>query len=124
MRDLLAFCDAEQRWLRQTIESLVRIESPTTDKRAVDACGARVAELMREIGGAVEVIAQPEAGNHVLGVFTGPTAATPTHVPTKRLLLLGHFDTVWDIGQIERMPLVERDGRLFGPGIFDMKGGL
>jgi glutamate carboxypeptidase len=39
-------------------------------------------------------------------------------------LLLGHFDTVWDVGQLERMPL-RRDGdRLCGPGVFDMKAGI
>ncbi len=41
-----------------------------------------------------------------------------------RILLLGHFDTVWPVGQLARMPLVERDGRLFGPGVFDMKAGI
>jgi glutamate carboxypeptidase len=39
-------------------------------------------------------------------------------------LLLGHFDTVWPVGTLERMPVGVRDGRLHGPGVFDMKGGL
>jgi glutamate carboxypeptidase len=40
------------------------------------------------------------------------------------VLLLGHFDTVWEVGQVDRMPF-RRDGdRLFGPGIFDMKAGI
>lgn len=124
MRDLLTFCEAEQSWLRATIESLVRIESPTPDKSAVDRCGAHVAALMREMGGAVEIVPQARAGNHVLGVFAQPTTPTESHVPTTRIVLLGHFDTVWDVGQIDRMPVVERSGKLFGPGIFDMKGGL
>ncbi|MEO7271230.1 MAG: M20 family metallopeptidase, partial [Vicinamibacterales bacterium] len=41
-----------------------------------------------------------------------------------QILILGHFDTVWDLGQSDRMPLREVDGRLYGPGIFDMKAGL
>jgi glutamate carboxypeptidase len=40
------------------------------------------------------------------------------------VLLLGHFDTVWPMGQIQRQPLHVRDGRLFGPGVLDMKAGL
>jgi glutamate carboxypeptidase len=40
------------------------------------------------------------------------------------VLLLGHFDTVWPVGQLARQPLVERDGRMFGPGVYDMKAGL
>jgi glutamate carboxypeptidase len=115
MRDLLTFCEAEQPWLRSTIERLVAIESPTPDKAAVDACGAEVARVMREMGGAVDVIPQSAAGDHVRGVFgTG----------ARGVLLLGHFDTVWDNGTLARMPIVERGGRLFGPGVFDMKGGL
>ena len=124
MRDLLTFCEDEQPWLRETIEQLVAIESPTGDKIAVDRCGAEVGRLMREMGGEVEVIAQPVAGDHVRGVFPRPTSASKGHVPTTRVLLLGHFDTVWDAGTLARMPIVERDGRLHGPGIFDMKGGL
>ncbi|MDQ3169040.1 MAG: M20 family metallopeptidase [Acidobacteriota bacterium] len=115
MRDLLTFCEAEQPWLRSMIETLVGIESPTTDKQAVDTCGREVARVMREMGGEVEVMPQAVAGDHVRGVFGEGS---------QRILLLGHFDTVWDLGQIERMPIVERSGRLFGPGIFDMKGGL
>jgi glutamate carboxypeptidase len=42
----------------------------------------------------------------------------------RTVMLLGHFDTVWDVGQIERMPLREQDGRLYGPGVFDMKASI
>jgi len=121
MRDLLKFCDAEQPWLRAAIESLVRIESPTTSKAAVDRCGGEVARLAREAGGVVEVMPQATAGDHVRAVFG--TSATGKNQPG-RILVLGHFDTVWDVGTLDRMPLVERDGKLFGPGIFDMKAGL
>jgi glutamate carboxypeptidase len=38
--------------------------------------------------------------------------------------MLGHFDTVWPVGQLARMPLLQRDGKLFGPGVLDMKAGL
>src|SRR5262249_29840774 len=40
-------------------------------------------------------------------------------------LILGHFDTVWPMGTIDRLPFrVDEDGRAFGPGIFDMKASL
>ncbi len=38
--------------------------------------------------------------------------------------MLGHFDTVWPIGTLARMPVREEKGRLFGPGVFDMKASL
>lgn len=40
------------------------------------------------------------------------------------LLALCHMDPVWPLGTLARMPLVERDGTLRGPGVFDMKGGV
>lgn len=39
-------------------------------------------------------------------------------------LLLGHCDTVWPLGTLTAMPAEIRDGRLTGPGVYDMKGGL
>jgi glutamate carboxypeptidase len=39
-------------------------------------------------------------------------------------MILGHFVTVWGLGQIERMPFRTVDGRLHGPGIYDMKSGI
>ena len=39
-------------------------------------------------------------------------------------LLIGHCDTVWPVGTLATMPVEIRDGSLWGPGTFDMKGGL
>ena len=39
-------------------------------------------------------------------------------------MLLGHMDTGWDVGTINKMPCREKKGRLFGPGVYDMKGGI
>src|SRR5205807_1281327 len=39
-------------------------------------------------------------------------------------LVLGHVDTVWPPGTVARMPVALRDGRLSGPGVYDMKAGL
>jgi glutamate carboxypeptidase len=115
VRALLDFCDAERQWLLDTIEALVRLESPSLDKAAVDRCGDELAARLAAIGARVERLRQPERGDHVRAEFgTGE----------RQVLLLGHFDTVWAAGQIERMPLVERDGRLHGPGVFDMKSGI
>jgi glutamate carboxypeptidase len=101
--------------LLETIESLVRLESPTSDKAAVDRCGAELAARMEAIGARVSRIKASRAGDHLRAEF-GDGA--------RQVLLLGHFDTVWDVGQLERMPF-RRDGdRLCGPGVFDMKAGI
>src|SRR4026207_11140 len=109
------FCRREAGWLLDTIEALVRLESPTTDKAAVDRCGRDLAARLQAIGGRVTTLPRTDRGDHLLSEF-GCGAA--------QLLLLGHFDTVWPLGTLERMPLVRTDGKLHGPGVFDMKAGI
>jgi len=113
--DLQHFCRAQHGWLLETVEALVRLESPTTEKGAVDACGAELASRLAAIGGRVTPLPRTSRGDHLLAEF-GCGAS--------QVLLLGHFDTVWPVGQLGRMPLAREDGRLHGPGIFDMKAGI
>ena len=40
------------------------------------------------------------------------------------LLLLGHLDTVWPVGTLAKMPFKTRGGKVFGPGVLDMKAGV
>jgi len=115
MRDLLTFCEAEQGWLLDTIRALAAIESPTQDKGAVDHCGRELQQRLEAIGARVTRHAQESVGDHLRAEF-------PSSGP--QVLILGHFDTVWDIGQIETMPVREVDGRLHGPGVYDMKAGI
>lgn len=117
MPTLREFCDDRHDWLIGVLAELVRLESPTTDPAAVDRCGERLAERLREMEGAVERIPSPTSGAHLRATFGSGSAP-------RQIMLLGHFDTVWPVGQIERMPLRESDGRLYGPGVFDMKAGI
>jgi glutamate carboxypeptidase len=116
MSELLRYCQAEQPWLRELIETLVRLESPSDNKAAVDRCGDELARRLAALGAAVERVRQSLRGDHVRARWDGAGSA--------QILLLGHFDTVWSVGAIDAMPLQERDGRLYGPGVFDMKAGI
>lgn len=115
MRDLLSFCEAQREWLTETLETLVRLESPSTDKPALDRCGHELVTRLSAIGGRVETLSQVRAGDHVRAEFGHGD---------RQVLLLGHFDTVWPVGQLRRMPLRHEHGCVFGPGTFDMKAGL
>jgi glutamate carboxypeptidase len=112
---LLDWCHRERAWVRDTIEHLVTLESPSTDKAAVDRCGRELASRLEAIGASVTRLDGGDRGDHIAAGFAG---AAPG------VLILGHFDTVWPVGQIARMPLREESGRLHGPGIFDMKAGI
>jgi glutamate carboxypeptidase len=118
--DLLQFCRAERDWLLNTVEALVSVESPTLDKAAVDRCGVELANRLEEFGGTVTRLPGGDRADHLRVEFSSSGAA----IDTRPILLLGHFDTVWPIGQLERMPLRRENGRLYGPGVFDMKAGI
>ena len=123
--DLLAFCESETAWLRDIIEALVRLESPSDDKAAVDRCGAELVRRLKDIGADVRCVRQDTRGDHVRAEWEGTHTGKGTGEKGQgQILLLGHFDTVWPVGTLERMPLKEKDGRLHGPGIFDMKSGI
>jgi glutamate carboxypeptidase len=112
---LLDYCRDRQDWLLDLIHALVAIESPTDDKAAVDRCGALLATRLQAIGAEVTTVPQPEAGDHLVARFGSGS---------RQVLVIGHFDTVWPIGQIGRMPIREEAGRLHGPGVLDMKAGI
>jgi glutamate carboxypeptidase len=115
MRELLRFCEAERAWLLETIRALAARESPSHDKAAVDDCGRELERRLDAIGARVTRIPQQAVGDHLRAEFgSGPS----------QILMLGHFDTVWNVGQLHAMPVREVDGRLHGPGVFDMKAGI
>jgi glutamate carboxypeptidase len=110
-----AVCAREREWVVEFVRALVSHESPSTDRGALDACGAFLAGRLAAAGASVTRLAAGSTTDHVLATWPG---AGP------RVLLVGHFDTVWPVGQLARRPLHESDGKLFGPGVLDMKGGL
>ena len=97
---------------------LVEIESPTTDKAAVDRVGAVVAAELRQLGAQVTVHETTHAGDHILGRWD------PTGRDEIGILTLCHMDTVYPLGTLARQPCREADGCLMGPGTMDMKGSI
>jgi glutamate carboxypeptidase len=108
-------CAARLDWLVETTAMLARIESPSGNRAALGVCGDAIAALLAESGASVERIESPTAGAHLRASLGSGS---------RQVLLLGHFDTVWPVGTLETMPVDIRDGRLYGPGTFDMKAGL
>ena len=91
----------------ELLRELVEIESPTGDTRELRD---RMAAELRALGADVVL-----DGEHVLAEIAGEGPP---------LLLLGHIDTVWSRGTLATMPWRVDDGRAYGPGSYDMKGGL
>lgn len=120
MRALLAGARRKEPALIKLIQTLVRAESPSDDKAAVDACGVLVQERARSLGGRINVYKQRAFGD-VLEVRFGPQRRKSAPPP---IMMLGHIDTVWPIGTLKSMPCRVAEGRLWGPGTLDMKAGV
>ncbi|MBM7094509.1 M20 family metallopeptidase [Bacillus sp. H-16] len=92
---------------------LIKAESPTYKKNLVDKCGSLLMKLFENhFMTKGRLYPQKHRGDHFrVNIGTG----------WKRILILVHFDTVWDEG---RLTTYKKDGRLYGPGAIDMKGGI
>src|SRR5262245_60340458 len=106
---------SRQQEMLDLLLSWVSIESPTTDKAAVDVYGEQVAASLGNLGMSIDFDLQPNRGNHIVARWIGKGP---------RLLLMGHIDTVWDLGTLARLPAVADGNVARGPGIFDMKAGI
>jgi glutamate carboxypeptidase len=125
----LAFCQQHEGEMMSLLREMVEIESPSDDKAAVDRMGAFLAEVFERLGGQVTFYPQETAGNHVKAEFAGggprgDSGGASDRADAKPVLLLGHFDTVWPMGTLAKMPFQIKDGRAFGPGVYDMKAGI
>jgi len=119
MDALLRTLQAKEPQMLAMLRELVECESPSTDKPAVDRCGEKVAALARKFGASVRVFPSRQTGNHLRAEFRFSDDRR-----ARQLLLLGHLDTVWELGALGRMPFRVRGGRAYGPGVFDMKSGI
>jgi glutamate carboxypeptidase len=118
MQDLLREARNGESEMVRLLGRFVRCESPSYDKAAVDRFGTMVAREWRRRGGKVKILAQRLRGNQLR--IEWPRAA----MGDGQILVLGHLDTVYPIGTIAKMPFRVARGRAWGPGTFDMKGGL
>src|SRR5271157_2431940 len=115
--EVLRWLTRREREMVACVRELVVRESPTRSKVACDKLCSYLEVQFERIGGRVKIHRQGIAGDHLQVDFGGTADCKP-------LLLLGHFDTVYDAGTLKSMPWREENGRLYGPGVFDMKSGI
>jgi glutamate carboxypeptidase len=118
-REILTWLTGKLPEMIETLQTLVCTESPSTDKAAADAGARAVADEWRKRGGKLDLFKQKHRGAHIR--ITHPSAAGKSK---GQLLVLGHYDTVYAIGTLAKMPFRSAAGRIYGPGVFDMKAGI
>jgi glutamate carboxypeptidase len=117
---LLDHYTARREAILNSIRELVERETKSREESRLNDIAGFVAGQLREIGGRVELIPQTGYGTHLRAGFDFG------HDRSERgVLVVGHLDTVWPVGALERLPFrVTPEGRAHGPGIFDMKSGV
>jgi len=115
--DRLRYFESRSAALVQTIRELVDIESPSDNKLAGDRMGTILASKFETLGGRATVHRAEDYADNIQIDFPGREEAKP-------VLLLGHFDTVYPLGTLAKMPSHDTNGRLHGPGVLDMKSGI
>lgn len=116
LNTLAAYCAQHAPTWLEFLEVLVNTDSGSRDLEGLTAMSAQLDARWRALGFATQ-IHQSEAGPQLVARRNGHQAA-----PTA--LLVGHTDTVFDRGTAQQRPFAVRDGRAYGPGVADMKGGL
>ncbi|MDA5109909.1 M20 family metallopeptidase [Brevibacillus thermoruber] len=102
--------------LIQLLEACVNMDSPSRDKEAGDRMAEWFARRFEELtGGRAERIPNSVYGDQVRCVLGSGS---------RQVLLIGHYDTVWPQGEAARRPFFIREGKAYGPGVYDMKAGV
>ncbi|AKA34254.1 Carboxypeptidase G2 [Flagellimonas lutaonensis] len=100
------------------LKKLVKLESPSHDAGSQKKILQLLGKKLEELHFFVQFIPGSETGGHLYARPQNRDRGKPLQ------LLLGHCDTVWKKDTLKEMPIAERDGKLSGPGVYDMKAGL
>ena len=114
----LRYARQKQKDIIALLQEFVECESPTFDPRAVNRFVDLLAERVRQIA-RVRTFPGGSFGKHARVEFQLPGSKRGGQI-----LALGHSDTVWKLDTIKTMPFRQARGRLWGPGVLDMKSGL
>ena len=123
MDSFLRYARLKQKDIITLLQEFVECESPTDDPAAVNRFVDLVAERVRDIA-KVRTFPGGQFGKHARLEFSLPRSKRAESKREGQILALGHSDTVWTLGTLKSMPFRQFRGRLWGPGVLDMKSGL
>jgi glutamate carboxypeptidase len=116
---LLRYARQKQGEIVALIREFVECESPSDNPASVNRFSDLLAERVKDMAHVRTYAGGNAHGKHIRCEFALPGAKKQGQI-----LALGHSDTVWPLGTLGTMPFRQSKGRLWGPGVFDMKGGL
>ena len=111
------YIDAHREEMLALWQEMVNMESGSKDKPGIDAVAARFGRELSDAGAATRFVEMAKAGNMLIAEV-GAERSQPA------VLFMGHMDTVFAKGTVEQRPFRIQDGKAYGPGVLDMKGGI
>jgi glutamate carboxypeptidase len=115
---LLSYARARQAEMVAQVRQFVECESPTDDRSAVNRFVELVSDTVTPFA-KVKTFPGGKFGRHLVC-----EVELPGREKSGQVMALGHADTVWPVGTLRTMPFRQADGRLWGPGVLDMKAGI
>jgi glutamate carboxypeptidase len=100
------------------LKRLVRAESPSDDPGSQARVQKILAAEFKRSRFRIRHVSGRTTGGHLMAVPRSRKKGAPIQ------LVVGHTDTVWPVGTLKNMPFEKENGRIRGPGVYDMKGGL
>ena len=113
--EAVAWASAHEADFARRLAGLVAVDSGPDAPEGREKVAAMLAGWAAACGCQTEIVAHP-AGGHLICRLAGNGVG--------RIVLLGHHDTVFSAGTAAARPMTVTDGRAYGPGVADMKGGL
>ena len=115
MSKVLSYFERNRERMAELLEELVGLESPSVHKPSCDKLAIFLWDQFTSSGIKATILEQQRVGNFLRVEFGEGE---------EQLLLLCHLDTVWSLGEVKRHPFRRQEEKLFGPGAYDMKGGI
>jgi glutamate carboxypeptidase len=105
------------------LQEMIEIESPSRSVASLNVLRDNLVGRWTSLGLDVEVV-QGAEGDHLVATLRPPESFNESGRSVGHVCFITHYDTVWPVGELARQPFVIADDRAFGPGCFDMKGGI
>ena len=116
MEKLLQAIEAKHEKMVQFLERMVNIDSGIDSPEGVAKVARIIGDKLAEMDFSVEYLDYPGACTHLLAKKQG--------TGNKEVMIIGHMDTLFPIGTVAKRPFTIKDGKAYGPGVLDMKGGI
>jgi glutamate carboxypeptidase len=116
MEKLLQAIAAKHEKMVQFLEKMVNIDSGIDRPEGVAKVARIIGDKLAEMDFSVEYLGYPDVCTHLLAKKQG--------TGNKEVMIIGHMDTLFPIGTVAKRPFTIKDGKAYGPGVLDMKGGI